>query len=109
MCPHAWFTHLHLLVDVGQVAVLRLFLGFCKKKVKALAKQKDCELVGEWEQSMINYMYWCMVFTPSGNGNMMVAVWLLLENHVYNKHSGHGKLFQKCSHGRLVGRNRNKK
>ena len=93
--------------DVGQVT-LHHFLGF-RKKVKALAKQKDCELVGKWEQSMINHMYWCVVSTPSGDSNVMVAKWLSLENHIHNKHSRHGQLFRKCSHGRLVGRNRNKK
>ena len=67
--------------------MLHGFLGFCKK-VKALAKQKDCELVGKWEQSMINHMYWCVVSTPNGDGDMMVAKWLSLENHIHNKHSG---------------------
>ena len=67
-----------MLVDVGQVAKLHAFLGF-RKKVKALAKQKDCELVGKWEKSMINHMYWCVVSTPNGDGDMMVAKWLSLE------------------------------
>ena len=98
----------HLLVDVGQVTTIHDFIGF-RKKVKALAKQKDCELVGKWEQSMINHMYWCVVSTPNGDGDMMVAKWLSLENHIHNKHSGHGQLFQKYSHGRLVGRNQNKR
>ena len=40
----------------------RFLLGFWKK-VKALAKQKDCELVGKWEQSMINHILVCGV-TP---------------------------------------------
>lgn len=101
-------VHLLTFVDVGQVTKLHAFLGF-RKKVKALAKQKDCELVGKWEKSMINHMYWCVVSTPNGDGDRMVAKWLSLENHIHNKHSGHGRLFRKCSHGRLVGRNRNKK
>jgi len=76
--------------DVGQV-MLHHFLGF-RKKVKALAKQKDCELVGKWEQSTINHMYWCVVSTPSGDSNVMVAKWLSLENHIHNKHSRYGQL-----------------
>ena len=102
MCPHAYFTCSHLLVDAGQVIMLNGFLGFCKK-VKTLAKKKDCELVDKWEQSIINRMYWCVVSTPNGKGDMMVTIWLSLENLINNKHSGHGRLFQKCSHGSLVG------
>ena len=88
------------------VALVKLccLVGF-RKKVKAVAKQKDCELVGEWEQSIINHMYWCVASIPSGDGNMMVAKWLSLVNHIHNKHLGHGKPFRKCTHGRLVGRN----
>ena len=92
-------AHMHqliigLLADDGfnNAPRTRFLLGF-RKKVKVLAKQKDCELVGKWEQSMINLMYWCVVSTPNGDGDMMVAKWLSLENHIHNKHSGHGKLF----------------
>ena len=76
--------------------------GF-RKKVRALAKQKDCDLIGKWEQSMINHLYWCVVSTQDGDENLMQAKWLSLENHIHNKHSGHGQLFSKCSHGRLLG------
>ena len=58
---------------------------------------------------MINHLYWCVVSTPSADGDMMKAKWLSLENHIHNKHSGHGRPFPKCSHKRLVGRNRNEK
>ena len=37
-------------------------LGFWKK-VEKLAKQKDCELVGEWCKSMVNHLYWCAMST----------------------------------------------
>ena len=107
-------AHMHSsLVPICYLMLVKLqmihdFLGF-RKKVKTLAKQKDCELVGKWEQSMINHMYWCVVSTSNGDGDMMVAKWLSLENHIHNKHSGHGQLFRRCSHGRLVGRNQKKK
>lgn len=84
------------------------FIGF-RKKVRALAKTKDCELVGKWEQSMINHMYWCVSSTTNGDGDMMVAKWLSLENHIHNKHTGHGRLFKKCAHKRLTARSRKKK
>ena len=31
-----------------------------------------------------------MVYTPNGDGDMMVAKWLSLENLIHNKHSGRG-------------------
>ena len=33
---------------------------------------------------MINHMYWCVVSTPNGDGDMMVSKWLSLENHIHN-------------------------
>ena len=61
--------------SVMKVSVNRLICGltgFCKK-LKALAKQKDRKLVGKWEQSIINHLYWCVALTTNGNGNMMKA------------------------------------
>ena len=52
------------------------FIGL-KKKLQALAKEKDCFLVGECTQSIINHLiYWCASSTLDGNGDMMVAKWL---------------------------------
>lgn len=83
-------------------------VGF-RKKVQALAKQKDCKLVGEWEKSMVNHLYWCVASTSNGDGEMVKAKWLSLDNHVHNKHVGHGELYPECSHGTLRGQDRNKK
>ena len=82
--------------------------GF-RKKVNDLAKQKDCNIIGEWEKSIINHMYWCVASTPNSDGEMMKAKWLSLDNHLHNIHSGHSEHFPTCSHGELQGRDRNKK
>ena len=82
--------------------------GF-RKKVAALSKQKDCQLVRQWERSLINHLYWCVVSTSDGNGEVIKAKWLSVDNHIHNVHSGHSKLFRKCSHGKLKGRERQKK
>ncbi len=73
----------------------------------ALAKEKDCELVGEWKRSLLNHLYWSAVSTPDGNGEVIQAKWMSLDNHIHNKNQRHGKNFPKCSHGRL--RRRRKK
>ena len=73
-----------------------------------MAKEKECELIREWMKSVINHLYWSAVSTPSGDGEKIKAKWLSLDNHIHNKHSGHGKVFPKCEHGRLPRRGRKK-
>lgn len=86
-----------------------MFAGV-RKKIEALAKQKNCELVAKWQKSVINHLYWCVASTTDGNGDTIKAKWLSLDNHIHNKHTGHGSsLFTKCAHRRLCGRERKKK
>ena len=85
-------------------------ISFLKKgKIDALAKEKDCEIVGEWRRSIINDIYWCAASTPSGNGELMKAKWLSLDNHVHNQHQHHGDLLPRCEHPRLQGSQSRKK
>lgn len=73
--------------------------------MEALAKQKDCELVGKWQKSIINHLYWCVASTTSENPDEMKAKWLSLENHIHGVHRGHGNpLFPKCVHRSIRGR-----
>ena len=71
-----------------------------KKKLVALSKERDCALVGEWIQSIINLLYWCASSTTDGNGDIIAAKWLSVVNHIRNRHTRHGKLFPKCLHGK---------
>lgn len=81
-----------------------------RKKIEALAKQKQCELVAKWQKSIINHLYWCVASTPPGEGETIKAKWLSLDNHIHNQHTRHGnKLFPKCVHRKLCGRERKKK
>ena len=79
-----------------------------RKKMEKLAKEKDCGLIGEWMKSIINHLYWSAVSTQSGDGEEIKAKWLSLDNHIHNKHRGHGKVFPKCQHGRLPRQGRKK-
>ena len=78
-----------------------LIIGF-RKKLEALAKQKDCNLVGKWLRSIINHLYWSVASTPNGDAETMKVKWLSLDNHVHNVHSGHHELFPNCLHGPQV-------
>ena len=80
-----------------------------RKKVEAVAKLKDCELVGQWRKSLVNHLYWCTVSTPSGNGDEIKAKWISMNNHIHNIHHGHGEIYPSCTHGPLTGRSRKKK
>lgn len=70
---------------------LPIHLGF-RKKVEKAAKQKDCEILGNWLQSMINHLYWSVMSTTDDNTDLVEAKWLSLANHIHNKHTNHGKL-----------------
>ena len=87
---------------------LHNFIAF-KKKVTALAKEKDCEIVGEWKKSLVNHLYWSAVSTPDGNGELIKAKWISLDNHIHNKHKKHGKIFTACQHKAIRKRGRKKK
>ena len=76
------------------------------KKINALAKEKDCELVGEWKKSLTNHLYWSAV---DGDGDLIEAKWLSVDNHIHNKHKKHGKLFPTCRHKTIRKRGRKKK
>ena len=75
-----------------------------RKKLEKVAKEKDCELVSEW-----NHLYWSAASTPDGNADEIREKWTSVNNHIHNVHRGHGKIFKKCAHPRLRGRQKRKK
>lgn len=70
---------------------------------------KGCELIGNWQRSIVNHLYWCVSSTPDGDADTILAKWLSLENHVHNKHRHKDKKFPKCTHGTLRSQDRKKK
>ena len=84
-----------------------------RKKLEKLGKQKGCELVCEWQKSIINHLYWCVSSSSNDdnddNSELIKAKWLSLDNHVHNVHKKHSKEFPKCLHGRLRSRDKKKK
>ncbi|KAL1420535.1 hypothetical protein MTO96_000511 [Rhipicephalus appendiculatus] len=71
-----------------------------KKQLMAAARHQGCEIIGLWTRSIVGHLYFS-VGAGKGNGDLAIAVWLSLLNHVQNKHTGHGLLYPECQHGDL--------
>ena len=74
-----------------------------------IGKQKDCELVSEWQTSIINHLYWCVSSTNDDKSDLIKAKWLSLDNYIHNVHREHSKDFPKCAHGRLIIKGKDRK
>ncbi|XP_070177851.1 uncharacterized protein [Littorina saxatilis] len=78
------------------------------KKLVSLANKAGMEQVGDWRKSIINHLHWVAASTPDGDGQMMLAKWDSLLNHLVNKHHDHGDLFPACEHAPLLDEARDK-
>lgn len=67
------------------------------KKITAIGKLKDCDTAQHWKKAIVNHIYWCAASTPDGNGDLMVAKFKSLLNHIRNIHE-HGDIFPRCEH-----------
>lgn len=47
------------------------FIVALKKKLQVIAKEKDCEIVGQWTKSLLNHLYWSAASTEDGNGDVI--------------------------------------
>ncbi|XP_052815071.1 uncharacterized protein LOC128242077 isoform X1 [Mya arenaria] len=72
-----------------------------KKKLLALSKEKDCNIVCKWMKSITNHLYWSAASSQGEEGSMIAAKWTSVVNHVQDIHTGHGDLYQQCTHGPL--------
>ena len=74
------------------------------RKVEKLGKEKGCEMIQQWQQSIVNHLYWSTHLSPSGD--VTVAKWTSLLNHIHNKHKHGTALFPKCLHRRITRRSK---
>lgn len=84
------------------------FAGTCKK-IDKLAKKKTCAAAGAWAKSVSNHLYWVAASTPDGDGDVMLAKWLSVANHIQDVHHHASDLFPRCVHGELNVPGRKKK
>ena len=76
--------------------------------MQALAKKKESEAVGEWQQSITNHVYWVAASTKDDEEEMRAAKWTSLTNHIQGVHQGHSELFPRCLHPNLDGERQKK-
>jgi len=69
-----------------------------KKKIKALAKTKDCELAGEWKRSIVNQIYWSATSTADGDGEVISGKYTSIVNHIRNVHTHDNAVYPVCQH-----------
>jgi len=71
-----------------------------KKKIEAISQRRDCSILAHWAQAVSNHLYWCAA-SSAGDGDLVLAKWLSILNHVCDIHSGHGEPYNECLHGVL--------
>ncbi|XP_057694194.1 uncharacterized protein LOC130917124 [Corythoichthys intestinalis] len=76
------------------------------KKLDALAKKKDCEIVKKWLPSIKNHLYWTV--SSSTTGAEKIAKWTSLMNHIQDVHEHDHPFYPKCLHPVKVSKDRNK-
>ena len=93
--------HIKHLFDIWHVA------RGLSRKLEAASKLRNCECIRAWIQSISNHLYWSAVSSPEGEGELIVAKWKSILNHIHNVHTGHDDArFPSCAHKELTGRER---
>ncbi|KAG0429539.1 hypothetical protein HPB47_023554 [Ixodes persulcatus] len=72
-----------------------------KKKLTAAQKRAGCQPLEEWTQATTNHMYWSAM-AAGGNKELLVEIWLSMQNHVIDKHTGHGGSYTRCVHNEIL-------
>ena len=71
------------------------------KKLTNKAKQKGCEELSPWIQSIANHLWWSAA-ACNGSVDLLHEKWKSVLNHTISKHNWSGNThFHKCSHSRI--------
>ncbi len=81
-------------------------LSALSKKLRALAKNKDCAVLRKWLPAIQNHMYWTAMSSKSGQEK--VAKWKSIINHIQDVHTHDDPLYPKCLHADKVSRDPSK-
>lgn len=85
--------------------ILYLFVGI-GKKLKAIAKTKECEKLKKWLPMIKKQIYW--IAASSTSGPERTAKWTSVINHLQDIHTHDDPLYPKCSHAPRVSKDKEK-
>ena len=75
------------------------------KQLLAVCKEKGNEAIRFWVKGIRSHLYWSVLSTQQGFGDLIVAKWTSIMGHISNKHDEHpNPLFAKCAHGDIAPR-----
>ncbi|XP_054927727.1 uncharacterized protein [Dermacentor andersoni] len=91
------YMRLHCPATKHQFDVWHVAKGI-RRKLTAASRKARCRELLSWIQPIVNHLYWCAC-ACGGNGDLLVATWTSLLNHIADIHDGHGNLYPRCLHG----------
>lgn len=75
--------------------------GMSKKVIK-ISKEKGNEKLQVWLKAIRSHLYWCVLSSKQGYGDIILAKWKSVVRHISNKHVDHpDPLYANCAHGPL--------
>ena len=67
------------------------------------AKRRGNEAVRFWMKGIRSHLYWSLLSTELGFGDLIVAKWTSITEHIANKHDDHpNPMFTNCAHGEIA-------
>lgn len=66
----------------------------------AASKRAGCQELQMWVQATTNHLYYSAK-AGAGDRKLTVDVWLSLQNHAINEHTGHGGSYPRCLHNEI--------
>ncbi|XP_056612376.1 uncharacterized protein LOC130428401 [Triplophysa dalaica] len=66
------------------------------KKLEQIGRDKDCQVVKKWQQSIKNHVYWTAA--SSRTAEERVAKWTSMVNHIQDIHAHDDPAYPQCAH-----------
>ncbi|XP_065065424.1 uncharacterized protein LOC135691494 [Rhopilema esculentum] len=68
-----------------------------KKLIKA-GNENNCQIINKWTATIRNHLYWCATSSKQGFGQLIIAKWKSIINHIQDIYTHEDPLFNTCIH-----------